>query len=134
MNGVVVVRSLLITHAPLTTIVSADRVIAGVIPQGAVLPAISLMSISSIDRNILQPGAHRHVAERVQVTVLAATYSEAKTLMKTVRAAAADQSPSVAGLIAITVHTDSAGPDFTDSMTGLHLQTQDFRVSYLEAR
>ncbi len=134
MNGVVAVRSLLIAHAPLTTTVPAERIIAGVIPEGSIMPAISLMSVSSIDRNILQPGPHRHVTERVQVTVLAATYPAAKALLKAVRAAAADQSPSIAGLTAVTVHTDSAGPDFTDSVTALHLQTQDFRVSYLEAR
>ena len=52
------------------------------------MPAISLISVSGLDRNILQPGAHRHVTERVQVMVLAATYPGAKALMKAVRAAA----------------------------------------------
>ncbi|MBY0303616.1 MAG: DUF3168 domain-containing protein [Sphingomonas sp.] len=134
MNGVIAVRALLVAHAPLTTIVPSPRIVAGVIPEGSVMPTISLMSVSSVDRNILQPGIHRHVSERVQVTVMATTYPAAKALMKAVRAAAADQSPSIAGLTAVTVHTDSAGPDFTDSVTSLHLQTQDFRVSYLEAR
>ena len=40
----------------------------------------------------------------------------------------------VHGLTDVTVHTDSAGPDFLDEETGIHMQTQDFRVSFNEAR
>jgi hypothetical protein len=133
MNGVVAVRALLVAHAPLTSLVAATQIVAGVVQQGSALPALSLMSVSSIDRNIIKAGAVRRVTERVQVTVLAATYPAAKAILKVVRQAAADRSPTIAGIGQVTVHTDSAGPDFLDEQAGIHMQTQDFRVSFNEA-
>ena len=133
MNGVVAVRALLVAHAPLTSLVPVAQIVAGVVQQGSALPALSLMSVSSIDRNIIKAGAVRRVTERVQVTVLAATYPAAKAILKAVRQAAADRSPTIAGITQVTIHTDSAGPDFLDEQAGIHMQTQDFRVSFNEA-
>ena len=134
MNGVIAVRTLLVTDTGMTALVPPARIAAGMLPQGTELPAISLFSVSSVDRNIPAPGSKRRVTERVQVTVLARTYPEAKTLIAAIRAAAADQMPTVDGLFDVTVHTDSAGPDFVDEETGILMQTQDFRVSFNEAR
>ncbi|QOV92999.1 DUF3168 domain-containing protein [Novosphingobium sp. ES2-1] len=134
MNGVIAVRSLLVADTGVTALVPAVRIAAGMLPQGTALPAISLMSVSSTDRNIPAPGPKRRVIERVQVTVLAASYPAAKAIMRAVRAAAADSMPATDGLTDVTVHTDSAGPDFLDEETGIHMQTQDFRVSFNEAR
>ena len=134
MNGVITVRSLLVGDAGLTALVSIARIAAGMLPQGTDVPAISLMSVNSIDRNVPAPGAKRRVTERVQVTVLARAYPEAKAILAAVRNAAADQMPAIDGITDVTVHTDSAGPDFLDEETGIHMQTQDFRVSFNEAR
>ena len=134
MNGVIAVRSVLVADTGVTALVPVARIAAGMLPQGTDLPAISLMSVSSVDRNIPAPGPKRRVTERVQVTVLARTYPEAKTLIAAIRAAAADQMPAIDGLFDVTVHTDSAGPDFLDEETGIHMQTQDLRVSFNEAR
>lgn len=134
MNGVIVVRSLLVADTGLTSLVPEARIAAGSLPQGTELPAISLMSVSSVDRNIPAPGTKRRVTERVQVTVLARTYPETKAILAAIRTAAADKMPQIDGLTDVTVHTDSAGPDFLDEETGIHMQTQDFRVSFNEAR
>ncbi len=134
MNGVIAVRSLLVADARVTALVSVARIAAGMLPQGTDLPAISLMSVSSVDRNIPAPGPKRRVTERVQVTVLARTYPETRAILAAVRKAAGDQMPVIDGLTDVTVHTDSAGPDFLDEETGIHMQTQDFRVSFNEAR
>jgi hypothetical protein len=134
MNGVIAVRTLLVTDTGMTAIVPPARITAGMLPQGTDLPAISLMSVSSIDRNIPAPGPKRRVTERVQVTVLAATYRQVKAILAAVRKASADQMPIIDGLFDVTVHTDSAGPDFLDEETGIHMQTQDLRVSFNEAR
>ena len=134
MNGVIAVRSLLVADTGVTSLVPVVRIAAGMLPQGTDLPAISLMSVSSVDRNVPAPGAKRRVTERVQVTVLARTYPEVKAIIAAVRQAAADQTPNIDGLFDVTVHTDSAGPDFLDEETGIHMQTQDFRVSFNEAR
>lgn len=134
MNGVIAVRSLLVVHTGVTSLVPVARITAGMLPQGTDLPAISLMSVSSVDRNVPAPGAKRRVTERVQVTVLARTYPEVKAILAAARKAAADQMPVIDGLTDVTIHTDSAGPDFLDEETGIHMQTQDFRVSFNEAR
>ena len=134
MNGVIAVRTLLVTDTGMTALVPPARIAAGMLPQGTDLPAISLMSVSSVDRNIPAPGPKRRVTERVQVTVLAATYRQVKAILAAVRKAAADQMPTIDGLFDLTVHTDSAGPDFLDEETGIHMQTQDLRVSFNEAR
>ena len=134
MNGVIAVRSLLVADARVTALVSVARIAAGMLPQGTDLPAISLMSVSSVDRNIPAPGPKRRVTERVQVTVLARTYPETRAILAAVRKAAADQMPVIDGLFDVTVHTDFAGPDFLDEDTGIHMQTQDLRVSFNEAR
>ena len=134
MNGVIAVRSLLVADTGVTSLVPVVRIAAGMLPQGTDLPAISLMSVSSVDRNVPAPGAKRRVTERVQVTVLARTYPEVKAIIAVVRQAVADQMPTIDGLFDVTVHTDSAGPDFLDEETGIHMQTQDFRVSFNEAR
>ncbi len=134
MNGVIAVRSLLVADTGVTALVPIARIAAGMLPQGTDLPAISLMSVSSVDRNVPAPGAKRRVTERVQVTVLARTYPEVKAIIAAARQAAADRMPTIDGLFDVTVHTDSAGPDFLDEETGIHMQTQDFRVSFNEAR
>ena len=134
MNGVIAVRSLLVADTGLTALVPEARIAAGSLPQGTVLPAISLMSVSSVDRNIPAPGPKRRVTERVQVTVLARTYPETKAILAAVRKAADDQMPQIDGLTEVTVHTDSAGPDFLDEETGIQMQSQDFRVAFNEAR
>ena len=134
MNGVIAVRLLLVGDTAVTALVPTARIAAGMLPQGTDLPAISLMSVSSVDRNIPAPGPKRRVTERVQVTALAATYRQVKAVLAAVRRAAADQMPTIDGLFEVTVHTDSAGPDFLDEETGIHMQTQDLRVSFNEAR
>jgi hypothetical protein len=134
MNGVIAVRSLLVADTRVTALIPFARIAAGMLPQGTDLPAISLMSVSSVDRNVPAPGAKRRVTERVQVTVLARTYPEVKVILAAVRTAAADQMPAIDGLTDVTVHTDSAGPDFLDEETGIHMQSQDFRVAFNEAR
>jgi len=134
MNGVIAVRSLLVADIGLTALVPLSRIAAGMLARDTDLPAISLMSVSSVDRNVPAPGAKRRVTERVQVTVLARTYPEVKAIIAAARQAAADRMPTIDGLFDVTVHTDSAGPDFLDEETGIHMQTQDFRVSFNEAR
>ncbi len=134
MNGVIAVRSLLVADTGVTSLVPVARIAAGMLAQGTDLPAISLMSVSSVDRNVPAPGAKRRVTERVQVTVLARTYPEVKAIIAAARQAAADRMPTIDGLFDVTVHTDSAGPDFLDEETGIHMQTQDFRVAFNEAR
>lgn len=134
MNGVVALRTLLIADATLTALVPVERIVAGVMPMGTTLPAVSITSVSSVDRNLPSPSATRHVTERVQATVLASDYPEQKEILAAVKAAAADTFPTVSGISNVTVHTDSQGPDFMNEDASIYLGSQDFRVTFTEAR
>ena len=134
-DGVAVIRQLLVAHSELTALVPATRIMAGPMPLGVTLPAISITSVSSNDLNIPSPGATRFVTERVQVTVFAATYPSQKQVLREVKQAAADKFyPTVSGISGVTVHTDSAGPDFMDDQASIRVGTQDFKVRFTETR
>lgn len=134
MNGVIALRQLLVASGAVTALVPTARIAAGVLPQGVALPAISITSVSSVDRNIPNPGANRHVRERVQVTVMASTYPSLKAILAAVKGAAADTMPAVSGITDVVVHTDGAGPDFMDEDASIYLGTQDFAVRFSETR
>lgn len=135
MDGVAALVQVLVADADLTSLVPADRVAAGPSPLGFALPWIMLESVSKNDRNIPAPGARRHVRERVQVTVMASDYPERAAVMRAVRHAAADRvDVIVEGIDAVTIHTDSAGPDFMIEDPSIWCRSQDFLVTYLETR
>lgn len=134
MDGIAVIRSLLVASVDLVADVPADRIIGGTLPTGVALPAIAITRVSMVDRNILSPGADRHVTERVQVTVLAKNYPSLRRVLRKVKAAAADQIGEFSGLTNVTVHTDGAGPDFMDEQASIHMGEQDFLVGYTELR
>lgn len=134
-SGIDAVRAALVAYAPLTALVPATRIGAGDLPQGTDLPALSLTSISKVDRNIPNPGTYRHVTERVQVMIHANDYPSQKAIEAAVRKAAADKiGTSVSGLINVTIHTDGGGPDIMNEQASIHLGTQDFKVTYSELR
>lgn len=134
MDGVAAMRQVLAGNAALTALVPTTRIQAGDMPLGTALPAISVVRVSSTDRNLPNPGTYRHVTERVQVNVMASTYPSQKAVLRAVRTAAADQFPTVSGLIRVTIHTDGAGPDFRNEQASIFLGSQDFIVTYSEAR
>ena len=135
MDGVAAVRAVLTVDAGLTTLVPAANIISGPASLGTLLPFVMLESVSKNDRNIPAPGGQRHVTERVQVTVVARDYPQQKAVLRAVRRAAADQLyPVVTGISGVTIHTDSAGPDFFDDVYSGWRGSQDFRVGYTEER
>lgn len=134
-TGIDAVRAALIASADLTTLVPATRIQAGDMPQGTTLPALSLTSLSKVDRNVLSPGADRHVTERIQVMVHARNYPSQKAIEGAVRAAAADRiGLAVPGLANVTIHTESGGPDMMNEEASIYLGMQDFIVTYSEQR
>ena len=131
-DGVVIIRALAVADVALVALVPSARIAGGVMPQGTALPYVSLQSVSSVDRNILKAGMKRRVTERVQATVVAATYPAMKAVLQAVKVACADKFPTVAGATEIVVHSDGAGPDFMDDAASLYIGSRDFRVSYNE--
>ncbi len=135
MSGVVALRSVFLSDDALIVLVPSTSIGAGVLPQDTPLPGIALESVSSGDRNIPNPGGHVHVTDRVQATILAKSYDSLLAIRKAVRRAVwNNRFPTIAGLLNVTVHTISAGPDFMNEDASIYLGSHDFRVTYSEAR
>lgn len=135
MNGVLAVLTVLHADGDLTDLVPAERIVAGVLTEGSALPSISVTSISSVDMNLLTPGATRFVTERVQVTVLAPNYKRQRAVQKAVKRAAADRlNVPVPGITGVSIHTDGAGPDFKNAAASIYLGSLDLRVKFTEPR
>lgn len=135
MDGVAAVRSVLVADTSMVALVPASRIFAGPAPLGTALPFVMLGSISKVDLNLLSPGVTRFVKERVQATVVGANYPQQKAIHRAVRHAAADRlNPPVTGLLSVSIHTDSAGPDFYDDDYAGWRGSQDFQVKYEETR
>lgn len=133
-DGVGIILALLLGDAALTTLVPAERIVAGVLSLNTALPAIAVTRVSGSDLNLASPGPTRHVTERVQVTVLAPTYPQQQEVLQAVKKAAADRIGTIAGAANVTVHTAEAGPDFMDNQASIHMGSEDFFVGYTEVR
>jgi hypothetical protein len=132
MDGVAIVYDLLTDNV--SVMAAVTRVSAGVLPRGTTLPAISITKVSGMDRNTVRKEATRRVTERIQVTFLAANYPDMKDGLRLVRTALADYIGDVADAEQVTIHTDSAGPDFMDDSASIHMGSQDFMVGFNEPR
>lgn len=133
MSGLVITRLLLVENAAVTALVPAGRIFAGIARQGTVLPLIALTDVSSTDRNTLNGEATIKVSERVQITVMATSMKELKTLMAAVRRACRNRVGFLGGFQNATCRLDGKGPDFNDAEAQICMQTQDTWVTFNEA-
>lgn len=134
MDGAAALRLVLVGNGALTALVPAEAIVAGEMPQGTPLPAITIESVSLNDRNIPNPSTTRHVQERVDVMVHARNVPTRQQILRAVRKAAADKFPTVSGIANVTIHTDGMGPPFMNEEAAIYLRTQTFRVEYNETR
>lgn len=132
MSGVKVLRHLLTQAAAVTALVPAERIAAGVVPQGATLPAISLTKVSGVPHNPLAvSGVSVLHTDRVQVSALAEYYASMEAILVAVLAACPNQHGNVAGVQLDAIVPDSEGPDLHDPAIGLFERSRDFMVSYI---
>lgn len=134
MDGVAALVQLLTGDAGVTALVPVSQIMAGVLPQGCPLPAIGITSVSRVDQHFVAKAPKTFCRERVQVTVLAATYEIQKVILRAVAKAGDAAFPVVPGISNVTIHTSSAGPDFMTEDSSIHIGSQDFAVTYSEAR
>lgn len=132
MDGVKAVVQVLMADATLTALVPSTRIMAGVLPQGTALPAISVGSVSGVTRKALVKGAHTMRRQRIQVTVMASTYADQTSVQRAVVKAAHAKFPTVSGITSVTIHHDTSGPDFMNEEASIYLGTDDFLVTYSE--
>lgn len=133
MSAVKAIRALLVANAPMIALVPATKIVAGVVPQATVLPAISIMHISTVEMAAIDAQADFALAtSRVQVTAMAKDYPTIKTLIGVVRKACNYQRGTIAGVSVVSIVRDTVGPDFTNDDATIYYQTIDFKVTYHE--
>lgn len=132
MNAVLVIRALLIAHAPVTAIVG-QRVHAGIVPAGTLFPMVHIKEISRAERHTVGlDGQYVMVTARVQVTAIAKSYSEQKALLQAVKLGPGAHTGVIAGLNVRSITREPVGPDLYDSETDIYEQSRDFKVTFLE--
>lgn len=133
MDGVAIIRALLVANGDVVAVSPAARIVAGTLPLGTVLPALSITRVSQNEMRMVKRGTKQHVTERVQVTVLAGNYPTLRDLLRKIRKIPQGVIGNQSGLTDVTVHVDGAGPDMMDTEANIHMGSQDFLVGYTEA-
>jgi hypothetical protein len=132
MSDVTAIKHILHSNAALLAVVPAAKIMGGDIPQGTVLPAIGISSISTVARHAVAETATELCTSRVQVTVMAKTYVQQKQIIKLVRAGVPRSRGTINGVIVDSILKDIKGPDFRNDDEGIYMQSQDFIVKYYE--
>lgn len=132
MSGVAIIWSLLSNSLAVTAVVPASKIMAGVIPIGTQLPAISISQISGVTRNTIGMNEAKVLAtDRVQITVMAKTYVLQKQLLDLVRASCPNTRGNVNGFQCESIMNDVVGPDIFDGAELIYFQSVDLIVRYL---
>lgn len=132
MSGVSVIRYLLANDATLTATVPAARIKAGILPINTILPAISIREVSSTRLEMIKYGSNEHINERVQVTALASTYGQQKTLLGLIKDALPNTRSTVNSVVVDSILRDITGPDMYNDDPVIYEQSIDYFVKFLE--
>ena len=133
MDAVFVLRALLLAHGPVSAI-AGDRVTAGDVPQGEVLPAIGIKEISRSEQATASLSQSTVlVTARVQVTIHAKSYRVQKELLQAAKLAAGPHTGVIAGVTVRSVKRDIVGPDLSNPDAKTFEQSRDFKVVYIES-
>jgi hypothetical protein len=132
MSDVKAIRYLLAHDAGLTAVVSAVKIMASVIPQNTVLPAIAISSVSTIRRRTVSAGSTGYCTARVQVTVQAVSYVQQKQILGLVHAALPNTRGDINDVNVDSILHEMDGPDWLDNEAGIFMQTVDYMVTYNE--
>ena len=131
MSGVSVLRYILANNAPVVAQVPAARIFAGSAPLNTTLPLIVVNGISGVPMNTVKVNESGRIqTDRVQVSVLAATYASQVTIMRLVRAALTHRTGSVNGTSVDAIIPDSEGPDLYDDSAIIFQGSRDMIVRW----
>lgn len=140
MSGVAVIRYLLANNAPLIAVVPATKIMAGDLPISTLMPAISVVQISSMPRNTVKMNEPKvQHTDRVQVSVLVKGpqgtpagngYPDVRKILKLVLAACPHLRGPINGIDVDSITPDIEGPDLSDDETALYSGSRDFFVKW----
>lgn len=127
-----IVYTLLTGNAAVAALVGT-KIFPGLVPQNTAMPAISYELVSGVE--ILPINAQAGgviIRSRVQVSVLARTYTEVKTIHEAIRGALLFKSGLIAGVQVIGITRELIGADERDDLSGLYMQGVDFLLTHDE--
>jgi hypothetical protein len=132
MSDVKAIRYLLANNVSLVAVVPAAKIVAGLIPQGTVLPAIAVSHVSTTrQRMIASPGVEL-LTSRVQITAIATSYPQQKTILGLIKAALPRTRGTVNGVTVGSLLFELAGPDFRDDEIGSFMGSLDYIITHSE--
>jgi hypothetical protein len=132
MSDVKAIKHLLHSDAALVAVVPAAKIKSGLITQGTTLPAISVSHVSTIRRHAVASTSSEFCTSRVQITVMAKSYPEQKSILALIRAALPRTRGSVNGVIVDSLLKDIDGPDFREDDAEIYMQSLDYIITYSE--
>lgn len=131
MSAVMIMRALLVGHAPLVALVPQARIVAGDVSLDE-LPAIGVREISAVEQDTVARAGTSLVKARVQVTVYAGSYPQQKAILRAAKLGAGVFTGQVAGYAVRSVLREAVGPDMGDPAIPTFEQSRDFIVAYIE--
>lgn len=132
MDGIAVIRALLVNHDPLTNLLPAANIRAGAVPVG-LFPAIGIREVSRLEAStVSRAQANVMVEARIQVTVYAKSYPEMKSILLAAKLGPGAHTGVIAGLTVRSVLREIVGPDLSDEEAEIFEQSRDFKVTYIE--
>lgn len=130
MSGVAIINYMLSNSSPLVAVVDESKIIAGTAPLNTVLPAISIRQVSGIEHKTIKRSGTQLVTERVQVTVLAATYAQQKEILELIRSALPATRGTVNTFAVDSITPDIDGPDLYSEEPITYEQSIDYIVRF----
>lgn len=135
MSDTSIIHALLASNAALTALVPTVRIRIGTIPQGTVLPAILISTVSSNDRQrVADNNKPILITARTEVTVLAKNYQDQRKAIDLIGKAIRGGRRMVGGVLVASIRTDIVGPDMHDKPLDIYMQSRDFQVVYYGSR
>lgn len=132
MDGVAVIKQLLVEHAPLLALVPADKIYVGTVPLG-VFPAVGIREVDRNEfRTVSMDTESVMIRARIQVTVYAKKYPLQKGLILAAKLGRGPHTGIIADVLVKSVERLSVGPDFVDDAAVVYEQSRDFMVTYIE--
>lgn len=134
MSGTAIVRSLLAARPSVTSLVPVAKIYSGTIAQGAITTAISVRPVSSNEfwttaRNLQT----KMIRERIQVTAYAKDFPTLERILKACSLGAGVHTGTILGYKVRSIMPESVGPYIEATDDGIHEQSRDFMVTFMEA-
>lgn len=132
MNGPIITRALLLLRPQLLAALGPNasaRIVVGIIPPGAALPAIGVTEVVATEHVPLSGGSSALVRSRTQITVAASSTKQAKDLLAQARYACRNFVGPLPNVGMVKCQLLETGPDF-EHEAGFAMQSQDVRVTF----